>query len=327
MDKASARTRVALPPFASSTIPECPVLVAFAFFILIGGGSSVAIRITYAELAPFWAAASRFILAAIILWAIIAYKRIPLPKGRALLGTVLFGVLTVGLSFLLISWGLVKTPASRFQTLMATVPLLTVFLSSLHGVEAITRRGILGALLAVGGIAFTVSGAGASQMSLPHTAAILTAAVFNAEGGVLVKKFPPSPPVITNAIGMTVGGFVLGFASLVSGEKWTMPARISTWIAFTYLLIFVTILGFLLYMFVLGRWSASGTSYGFVLLPLVTMVVASTLTGEVITWNFLAGAVLVLAGALVGALMPSKAKRAAIEVCKDLSGQVLPRCM
>jgi drug/metabolite transporter (DMT)-like permease len=79
-------------------------------------------------------------------------------------------------------------------------------------------------------------------------------------------------------------------------------------------------------MFVLGKWSASGTSYGFVLVPLVTIVVASTLVGETITANFLVGAGLVLAGVLVGALLPSKAKPAAIEECKDRSGQVLPRC-
>ncbi len=207
------------------------------------------------------------------------------------------------------------------------MPLLTVFLSSLHGIEAISGRGIFGSLLAVGGIAFTAGGSSASQVSMPHIAAILLAAVFIAEGGVMIKKFPPNPPVITNAIGMTIGGLILGVASLVSGEKWTIPTQTTTWIAFIYLVIFVTIVSFLLYMFVLRKWSASGTSYGFVLVPLVTIVVASTLAGEEITTNFLLGAGLVLAGALVGALLPSKTKPAIVNECKDRSGQVLPRCV
>ena len=263
---------------------------------------------------------------ALALWAIAFFKRIPLPKGRALAGAVLFGTLTVGLAFLLISWGLVATPASRYQILMATVPLLTLFLSSFHGIEAISRRGVLGSLLAVGGIAFTFGGTTASELSLPHTAAILLAAAFIAEGGVLIKKFPPNPPVMTNAIGMTVGGLILGIASLVSGEAWTIPTQTNTWLAFIYLVIFVTVIAFLLYMFVLGKWSASGTSYGFVLVPLVTIILASTLVGEQITSNFLVGAGLVLAGVVVGALLPPKTKTAAIEECKDRSGQVLPRC-
>jgi drug/metabolite transporter (DMT)-like permease len=312
---------------AVSTLPERNVLVAFAFFILVAGGASVAIRITYAELAPFWAATARFGLGALVFWGIVAYKKMPLPKGRALLGAVLFGALTVGFAFLLNAWALVVIPASLYQILMAMVPLLTLFLSSFQGLESITRRGILGAALAVTGIAVSVGGTSSSAFSLPHIAAVLVAAAFMAEGGVLIKKFPPNPPVMTNAIGMTTGAVILGLASLISGEQWTVPTQVNTIAAFLYLVFFVTILAFLLYMFVLGRWTASGTSYGFVVIPLVTISVAATLAGEKITLNFLVGSLLVLAGVYVGALMPSKTKPAAVEECKDRSGQVLPRCM
>jgi len=311
---------------ASPALPDRSVLIAFLLFILVGGGASVAIRMTYAELAPFWVGASRFALAALAFWALVFFRKLTVPKGRALLGAVLFGTLTVGLAFVLIGWGLVATPASRYQVLMAMVPLLTIFLASAQGLEAITRRGLLGALLAVAGIAFTVGVASTSTISLPHIAAIILGAVFIAEGGVLIKKFPPNPPVMTNAIGMTVGAVILGIVSLASGEAWAIPTQTNTWLAFIYLVAFVTFAAFLLYMFVLGKWSASGTSYGFVLVPLVTIVVASTLVGEEITSNFLIGAALVLAGVLVGALLPSKTKPAAVAECKDRSGQVLPRC-
>lgn len=312
---------------ARTALPERSILMPFLLFVLVGGGASVAIRMTYAELAPFWAATSRFALAALVFWALVFFRKIPLPKGRALLGAVLFGALTVGLAFTLIGWGLVATPASRYQILMATVPLLTIFLSSLHGVEAISRRGLFGSLLAVGGIAFTVGGGvSGSNLSLPHIVAIILAAACLAEGGVLIKRFPPNPPIMTNAISMTVGAIILGIASLLSQERWNIPTQANTWIAFIYLVFFVTVVAFLLYLFVLGKWSASGTSYGFVLVPLVTILVASTLAGEEITWNFLIGAVLVLAGVLVGALLPSKEKPAAVDECKSRSGQVLPRC-
>jgi drug/metabolite transporter (DMT)-like permease len=318
---------VATQSVARSELPARPVLIAFLFFILIAGGGAVATRMTYLEMAPFWVSTARFILAAGVLWVIVFLKRIPFPKGRALLGGVLFGTLTVGLAFLLIAWGLVATPASRYQILMATVPLLTLFLSAIHGVEAISRRGMMGSLLAVGGIGFTVAGGSTSTYSLPHMAAILIGAVLIAEGGVVIKKFPPNPPVLTNAIGMTVGGFILGIASLVSGDRWSIPTQTRTWLAFLYLVVFVSLVGFLLYMFVLSKWSASGTSYGFVMTPLVTVVAASTLAGEDITSNFMLGAILVLAGVLVGALLPSRTRSEVVEECKDRSGQVLPRCV
>jgi drug/metabolite transporter (DMT)-like permease len=266
-------------------------------------------------------------LGALIFWGIVAIKKIQVPKGKALWGAVLFGVLTMGFTFLLGAWALVVIPASLYQILMATVPLMTLFLSAIHGVEAITRRGIFGAFLAILGVAVTVGGASSATFSLPHVGAVLLAAAFLAEGGVLIKKFPPNPPLINNAIGMTAGAIILLLASRLSGEAWALPTQGNTITAFAYLVLFVSVMGFLLYMFVLGKWTASGTSYGFVMLPLVTMVAAAVITGENITLNFLLGSALVLAGVFVGALMPSKTAPEEVEECKDRSGQVLPRCV
>ncbi len=319
----------ALSPPQSSALPARPVLLAFLAFVVVGGGASVAIRITYAELAPFWASTARFGLAALIFWAVAAYKKIPLPKGRALMGAIIFGTLTMGLAFLLIAWALVEIPASLYQILMALVPLLTIFLSTLHGIESVTTRGIVGSLLAVAGIAVAVLFGSTISTDIPilRILGIIVAAACIAEGGVLIKSFPPNPPIMTNGISMTIGALILGTASIVTGESWVIPTAMRTWIAFIYLVLFVTILAFMIYMFVLRNWTASGTSYGFVLIPLVTMVVATTLAGERITVYFLIGAALVLAGVLVGALLPTRsAKAEAIEECKDRSGQVLPRC-
>jgi hypothetical protein len=51
----------------------------------------------------------------------------------------------------------------------------------------------LGSALAVLGIAVTVGGASTADISLPHIAAIILAAAFIAEGGVLIKTFPANP--------------------------------------------------------------------------------------------------------------------------------------
>jgi drug/metabolite transporter (DMT)-like permease len=313
---------------SSQDLPDRQVLLAFLLFVLVSGGASVAIRITYGEMAPFWSATLRFVLAAVIFWTMALIKKIPLPRGRALLGGVSFGVLTVGLAFVFIGWGLVRTPASTYQVLMALVPLFTLFLSALQGLESITRRGLLGALLAVVGVAITVGGGMAGGLSLPHIVSILLGGICMAEGGVLLKKFPRTPPIMTNAIGMTVGMVILAVASLLSGESWMLPTQTNTWLAMGYLVFGVTIVAFLLYMFVLGNWTASATSYGFVLIPLVTIVIASTLAGELITPNFLLGAAFVLGGVVIGALMPHKEKEveAVMLACQESSGDVLPRC-
>jgi drug/metabolite transporter (DMT)-like permease len=229
-------------------------------------------------------------------------KKIPLPKGRALVGAVLFGVFTVGLSFTFIYYGLVKTPASLYQTIMALVPLLTFFFAFFHGLETFRLRGLAGALITVVGIIVAVGGAGAADLSLIHILAIIAGGACLAEGAVIAKLFPRNHPAATNAVGMTVGAIILGLAALFTGEKAVIPTQTTTWIAFIYIVIFVTILAFIFYLYVLEHWTATGASYSFVLVPLVTIVVASWLADERITWQFMLGGTLVVLGVWVGAL-------------------------
>jgi drug/metabolite transporter (DMT)-like permease len=73
------------------------------------------------------------------------------------------------------------------------------------------------------------------------------------------------------------------------------------------LIIFVTVIAFGLYLYTLNNWSASGTSYAFVIIPLITIIIASSIANEEITSNFLLGTVMVLSGVIVGALLPQKA--------------------
>lgn len=190
-----------------------------------------------------------------------------------------------------------------------------------HGVERIRWPGLIGSLFVVAGIAVVMGGASGAALSLPHILAIVGGAACLAEAGVVAKKFPRSHPVATNAIGMTVGTIVLAAISLLSGERWIIPTQTSTWVAFGFLLFFVTVIAFLLYLFVLGRWSASDTSYAFVMTPLVTIFLASFLADECITWNFVLGAVLVLSGVIFVALLKSKPQKV------EMTSEVAPRCM
>ncbi len=306
---AGAAETTALQEEKSSALPDNKTLAAFGLFILLAGGASVAVRITYGELAPFYSGAARFALAGLVFWVLLLFRKVPFPRGQALLGAALFGTLSVGLAFTFIAWGLVETPASTYQVLMALVPLLTMFFAFFHRVERLRWQGLLGSLLAVGGIAVVVGGGRSGSLSLPHILSIIAGAACIAEAGVIAKKFPRSHPIATNAIAMTIGAIILGTVSLLTREQWVIPTQSDTWLAFGYLLVFVTIMVFLLYLYILGRWTASGTSYGFVVTPLVTIIIAANLAGERITLSFVAGGVLVLAGVLVGALLPSRPPR------------------
>lgn len=289
---------------------ENKILAAFALAVILGGGASVAMRYTYSELTPLWAASLRFFVAAMIFSILMVIRKVPFPRGRALIGIVLFGVISVGASFSMISWGLVETPASVYQTIAALVPMFTLLFATLHGLEKFSIGGIVGGLLAVGGILVVFGGSiGAGvELSIPHVIAIVVGTACIAEASVLLKLFPRGHPFATNAIGMGIGALILFAMATFAGEPMILPASTGVWVALIYLILGVSVGVFLLYLFILERWTASATSYVFVLFPFITVLLATQLLGESITLAFIAGGVLVLLGVWFGALRKPKVK-------------------
>jgi drug/metabolite transporter (DMT)-like permease len=292
--------------------PDRLTLAAFFAMVLLGGSNSVAIRFSNVELPPFWGAAARFAAAAVIMLAAMLLLRLPFPRGRALAGVVIFGILNFGLSYALIYWGLLQVQAGLAQVVLAIVPLATFFLAVAHRSERWHLRPILGSLLAVVGIGVVFGEQINAAVPLLPLLAIVATAVVVAEATVLVKVFPPVHPVTLNAVSMAIGTAFLAVLGLVAGETLSVPSRPETWLAFWYLVLIGTVALFMLFLFVLGRWTASGTSFMFVLAPFVTVAVGVWLAHETVTWTFAVGAAFVLLGVYVGALAPARAPKVAL---------------
>jgi drug/metabolite transporter (DMT)-like permease len=288
-----------------TTGPDRTTLAAFVAFVTLAGGNVIAVRSVSCEdceLDPFWAAASRFLLASLILTAIALVVRGGMPRGRALLGAALYGVLGFGAAFAFAYWGLQRVSAGLGAVFLATVPLLTFGFALLHRQERFRWDGLIGGVFAVAGMTVIFReglGAGVPFASL---LSLFVAAVCFAETGIVVKAFPRVHPVSMNAIGLGVGGLMLLVLAVLYGESLVVPELEKTWFAQVYLVIFGSVLAFTLYVYVLRRWTASAVSYEGVLIPIVAILLASWLQDEEITWAFAAGSVLVLIGVYVGAL-------------------------
>lgn len=285
--------------------PDRLTLAAFIISTLLAGNNAIAVRFSNAELPPFFGAAVRFAAAALILFLIVLILRLPLPKGRSLLGVMIFGILQFGLSYALMYWSLLQVPAGLFQVVLSIVPLFTFFFAILHRQERFQWRILAGGLLAVGGIAVIFRNQITASSSLLSLLAIILAAACIAEAAVLFKTFPKSHPITTNAVAMAVGAAILFVMSPLFGEAPQWPSLPTTWIAVVYLIFLGSIGTFVLALYVLSRWKASVASYQLVLMPIVTILFASRLAHETVTMAFLAGGGLVLAGVYVGALAPA----------------------
>ena len=290
-------------PGAETHRPDRLTLVAFAVLVTLGGANAVAIRYGNQELPPFWGAAIRFGLASLVFFAVAAVRRLALPRGRALLGALLYGVLGFGASHAFAYWGVQRVEAGLAQVLVATVPLLTVCFALVHGVERFRWPALAGAILAIVGIG-VVFGQGLSRAApLGSMLALLGAAACLAETGIVVKWFPPANPVATNAVAMATGTVLLLALSALWGETPVIPAASRTWEAVIYLVLVGSVAVFLLFLFVLQRWTASAASYQFVLAPFGTVALSAWLQGETVTLPFAIGGLLVLAGVYVGAIL------------------------
>lgn len=281
--------------------PDRRIVLAFAAVVLLAGSNIVAVRLSNRELDPFWGAGIRFVGAAAILWVLVLRGRATLPRGRALAGAVTYGILSFLIAYAFFYWGSLEVPAGLGGTIMASVPLLTVGLAAAHRLEPFRPRALAGAAVAMSGIAMMSLGSLSGNVSLVSILAIVVAATAAAESGVVLKLLPSAHPVVTNAIGMSVGAVSLLALSAIAGESWTAPQTTSVWVGLLYLMVASPLL-FMLFVFVVRGWTVTGASYQFVLFPIVSVIGGALVLGEEVTASLLLGAPLVILGVYIGAL-------------------------
>jgi O-acetylserine/cysteine efflux transporter len=103
---------------------------------------------------------------------------------------------------------------------------------------------------------------------------------------------------------MAVGAGMLFAFSAAVGEARVVPERGETAAALGYLVVVGSVFMFMGFLYILARWPASAVSYSLLFMPLVTVPAAALLRAEPISFGFLGGGALVLAGVYLGALAP-----------------------
>jgi drug/metabolite transporter (DMT)-like permease len=285
----------------------------FVAIALIGGANPVGVAIVVDELDPIWAAAIRFLAAAAIFVLGMAVFRVPIPHGRALAGSLLYGVLGFFAAFTCLFWGFQETPPATGQIIIALVPLLTLGLAVIHGLERFSMRALIGGLVALSGLAYLVSDRLEADVPLLSLLAVLAGGAFLAESGVILKLTPRAHPVASNAVGMLGGSLLLLALSAAVGDSWTAPAQADTWAALIFLVLGGSVAVFGLFAFLLGRWTASAVSYILLLQPLPTLVYSALLRNEPVTPALFIGGGIMLLGVYIGAFSQSREPAATAE--------------
>jgi drug/metabolite transporter (DMT)-like permease len=273
---------------------------AFAGAVFIGGSNFVAVRFSNRELDPLWGAGLRFALAAAVFGLLFAALRLSLPRGRALLLVTTYGLLAFGAAYGCLYWAMQAVPAGIAAVVLAVGPLMTLLLAVAHGMERLSGRALAGALVALAGSVVIFFQPGSIAFGWGSFALLGVAALCASEAVVVSKLAGGEHPVAMNFLGMSAGAVVLLLVAAAAGERLALPADGETQLALAYL-VGGTVGLFLLVLFVVQRWTASATSYTFVLMPVIAAALGALVADEAITVTTIAGGAVVCAGVYVGA--------------------------
>src|SRR5262245_24364055 len=273
--------------------------VAFLSCVLIWGSTFLVIRIGNDTVPPLWGATLRLVLAGLILFAIAALSRQPLPRGQALRAAATYGLFQFGGNFSLLYWGERVVPSGLAAVIFATIPLSTALLTRAFGLERLTRAKIVGALVALGGVALIMSSRLERADRLPMFG-ILFATWLACLGTIALKKGPVQPVIPLNAVACAVGAPVCFLLSTLAREPHALPSSAPALIPVVYLAVAGSVGAFVIFTWLVGRWEITRTSYIAVVMPLIAITLGALVRGERFSLATIVGSAVVIAGVSIG---------------------------
>jgi drug/metabolite transporter (DMT)-like permease len=280
-----------------------PYLV-FAACCLIWGSTFLAIRIGNESVPPIWAATLRLVLAAPLLFALVLITRQPLPRGPALRGALIFGVLNMGANFSLLYWGERVVPSGIAAVLYATVPLSTALMAAAMGVERLAPRKLAAAALAIVGVGIIFAGEIRLDVPVAGLVAVFLAASVAALSTVILKQYPQPSAIAVNAVGAVAGAVVCLLVSIALGEDRSLPTSIAAWWPILYLVVAGSLGAYVLFAWLVEHWPVTNASLIGVVVPVIAVILGAVAKAEQRSPESYLGAVVVLV-AVVIALRPS----------------------
>ena len=239
---------------------------------MIWGGSFLSIRVALDEITPLTSVAHRTTWAMLVLWAVIAVMRIPLPRDPKIwFSFLVMGLLNNVIPFTLMAWGQLHIESGLTSILNAFTAVVGVVIASLFFAdERITLRKGIGVILGFFGVTVAIGLDNFRSFDLRSLAqlAVIGGTVAYAIAGVWARKRLVGMPPQMAAAGMLTGSTVimLPLVYFIEGPL-TFDLQPRTVLAIGYYAIIATAFAYLLYYRVLAM-AGSGN------LMLVTLLVA-----------------------------------------------------
>lgn len=271
------------------------ILVTLVFW----ASAFTGIRVGLEHFTPGPLALYRFLVASVTLLIYMSVTRLPVPERRDLWHIGVLSVAGISLYHVLLNSGQQSVPAGTASLIIAAGPVITALLASRFSGEKLNALGWLGTAVSLGGVALIVLGRGQSVdftrgALLVLAAAFFTSVYFVFQKGVLAR---------VGSLRFTVWSLILGtvpllvFLPALATELRAVPP--SAHLALLYLGVFPSALAYMTWTFAIARVGASVTSSFLYVSPVLAILMAWALLGEVPGAVTLLGGAVALAGVLL----------------------------
>jgi drug/metabolite transporter (DMT)-like permease len=267
-----------------------------ALMTLIWGINYIVIKAAFKVFSPLSFNAVRFLLAALSIGAFAWAKGARRPSAPQLVRLCLLGVLGNTVYQLSYIEGMARTRAGNAALIMAAVPVLTAVSSHLLGREHLRWRDVFGLALSTAGIAILVLGSGAT-VALGGAPAgdllMLVAAVCWTAYTLLSKPLVDTlGSTVTTAWTMCLGAVPLLVicAPAALAQRWSAVTP-SAWLGAVFSSLGSLVLAYLIWYRGVSRLGATRTAFYSNFSPVITLLAAWPLLGEIPNlWQILGAA-------------------------------------
>ncbi len=275
--------------------PRSPwlVLACLAAVYVIWGTTFFGIKVAVQSMPPFYLVGTRYLSAGLVLASWQLARGRPMPGARQWPGTVLlaFLMLVVGNGCAALAERHIGSGAA--VALGSIMPLTVALWSGLFG-QWPRRADWIAIALGAAGAALMVSGHDL-RVSLAGTLLILFGTVSWSLGMVLSRRVSVSRGPSGFAAEMLCAGVIALVASAATGEHWSLAYSGRTLVAWGYLVVFGSLIGFSAFRFLIDNVSPMlASTYAYVN-PIVALIVGAWLGGERFSVQLFLGLPVVLA--------------------------------
>ncbi|GAA2238923.1 DMT family transporter [Promicromonospora sukumoe] len=296
----AAPTSPAAPPAAPHRLL---VPAAAAVTVVLWGSAFIGIRSAGFDYSPGALALGRIFVGTLALTVIAGLAgKLRLPRGRTLVGVVVWGVLWFGLYNLALNAAERTLDAGTASLLVGLAPILIAVFAGISLGEGFPARLLAGIGIAFAGVAGIALATSSGASDVVSVLLGLAAAVIYAGSTILQKRLLPQVDSLTMTwLGCLAGTVVcLPFLPVLVTELAAAPT--SATLSVVYLGVFPTAIAFVTWGYALTRTTAGRLGAATYAAAPLAVLMSWALLGEVPTPVALAGGALCLAGVLVATL-------------------------